>query len=69
MKKTICFEVVISGMPITLFQCGKDKFTVQYWKQIKTNLTYARAASELGANIMHALACEGKLDNREKDES
>ena len=35
------------------------------WKQIKNNLTYAEAAAELGACIMHAAACEGKLDNGE----
>lgn len=36
---------------------------VTYGKQIKSNLTYAQAAKELGECIFHHLACEGKLDN------
>lgn len=51
---------------IKLTQQGKDKFTVQYGKQVCKGLTYGRAASELGGAIMHALACNDKLDNRER---
>jgi hypothetical protein len=33
------------------------------------NLDYCRAAAKLGESIMHAIACEGKLDNRTKTEA
>lgn len=61
-----CFKIEIGGMPIILSQHGRDNFTVTYWKQVKRKLNYGAAASELGACIMHALACESILDNREK---
>jgi hypothetical protein len=58
------------GLPfgVTLQQRGRDSFRVVYGKQIKDGLTYAQAAGELGAAIMHALACDERLDNREKGE-
>lgn len=68
MKNRTCFETTISGMPIKLTQQGRDKFTVVYWKQIRNHLTYSAAATELGAAIMHALACDERLDNRLKGE-
>ena len=58
-----CFETTIAEMPITLEQAANKTFRVTYWKQIKSDLNYRDAALELGACIMHALACEGKLDN------
>lgn len=60
MKKTECFH---TGA-VTLFQTGRDRFTVVYGKQVKKGLTYADAASELGACLMHQAACDGVLDNR-----
>ena len=63
-----CHTVDIGGLPIQLIQTGKDSFTVVYFKQVKKRLTYQQAACEYGACIMHALACEGKLDNRMKGE-
>lgn len=57
------------AFPVTLSQEDFDSFTVQYGKQVKTGLNYADAASELGACIMHALACDGHLDNRERPEA
>ena len=68
MKKTTCYEVTIAGFPIRLIQTGIDRFTVQYGLQVKKGLAYGEAAYELGGCIMHALACEEKLDNREKGE-
>lgn len=61
----VCFETEVGGLPIKLEQLGVDRFTVTYWKQVKTNLSYATAAEELGSCIMHALACEGVVDNAE----
>lgn len=70
MKTKLCFAIPASQIPfgVQLLQSGKDNFSVTYGKQIKHGLTYANAASELGAAIMHALACDGKLDNRLKNE-
>ncbi len=61
-----CLNVHHEGFafPIQLFQRGKDSFRVVYGLQITDHLTYAQAATELGACIMHALALEGRLDNR-----
>lgn len=63
-KKTECFH---TG-DVTLYQTGRDRFTVVYGKQVKKGLTYADAASELGACLMHQAACDGVLDNRERGE-
>lgn len=59
-----CIEINLAGYGISLHQVGVENFTVKYHKQVKTSLTYPQAAAEFGACIMHALACEGKLDNR-----
>lgn len=72
-KNTLCFS---TGGPnpykaaphgsqfIELRQQGRDRFSVRYGLQLKTEMSYAAACSELGACIMHAAACEGLLDNR-----
>jgi hypothetical protein len=57
-----------TDLDVQLTQTGIDRFTVRYGKQVKTALTYSQAAAELGACIMHSLACNEKLDNREKGE-
>jgi len=64
-KSTVCFDLTDLAFPVTLTQQGPDKFTVTYGLQVRDKLTYTRAAMELGAAIMHALACDGKLDNSE----
>lgn len=63
MKKLCC--ALGKLIPVKLYQTGIDCFTVTYGKQVKSGLTYNDAACELGDCIMHALACNGKLDNRE----
>lgn len=68
MKTKNCITLDNLAFPISLDQTGIDKFTVTYGKQVRRGLRYADAASELGACIMHALACEGNLDNRQKGE-
>lgn len=60
---TTVFETTIAGYDITLIQRGEDVFSVIYGKQRENGLSYAEAAKELGQCIMHALACEGKLEN------
>jgi hypothetical protein len=62
------FRTTLAGFDIVLSQNGPDDFTVTYGRQIRANLDYVRASAELGACIMHALACDGKLDNREVSE-
>ncbi len=54
---------------IKLLQSGRDNFTVVYGKQVKKKLNYGDAASELGAAIMHAAACDGILDNSDPRDS
>lgn len=68
MRKTTCFELPEMAFPIRLLQTGRDNFTVEYGKQIRSQLTYGAACTELGAAIMHALSCDGKVDNRQKGE-
>lgn len=56
----------IGGYTITLMQHPRRKqhsFSVQYGKQLDHALTYSQAAMAYGAAVMHALACEGELDN------
>lgn len=73
-KRPACFATggpnPFTGAPrgsslIELRQQGRDRFSVRYGLQLKTGLSYADAAAELGACIMHSLACDGLLDNRE----
>lgn len=54
-----CFED--KRRDIMLKQAENRLFIVRYGKQVKAQLTYEEAATELGACIMHALACEEKL--------
>lgn len=56
-----CFT--LPDMQIMLGQQGRDNFTVTYGKQVDSNLSYGEACTKLGRAILHALACEGKLDN------
>lgn len=42
----------------------QKRFTVTYGAEVTPNLTYARAAKELGECIFHHLACESILDNQ-----
>lgn len=67
-KITVCYMVENLEFPISLQQHGKDNFTVVYGLQVDKQLNYGNAAAKLGQAIMHALACEGRLDNREKGE-
>ncbi len=59
-----CYRVNINVWPIVLEQDGPNDFTVRYGQQVRDGLHYTAAARELGAAIMHALACEDRLDNR-----
>ena len=60
--KTIDHTVNDLDCEVTLFQTGKDLFTVQYGKHIKTKLNYANAAIEYGKCIMHSATCSNRID-------
>lgn len=62
MKSCKIWETNIDGMPVSLTQNRKNSFTVRYWKQRKTKLTYSKACVELGVCVMHALTGQGLLD-------
>ena len=49
--------------PIRVTQHREKTFRVTYGQQVRDHLTYAEAAWALGECILHALACEGKIDN------
>ena len=68
MRHILCLSLDNLAFPVKLEQQGIDRFTVTYWLQVKRHLSYNAAATELGTSIMHALACSGLLDNREKGE-
>lgn len=68
-KPKPAWATVIAGMTISLIQTGRNNFTVTYWKDVNDKLTYNQACDKLGQCILHALACESKLDNREKGEN
>lgn len=52
----------------TLYQRGRDRFAVQYGKEVTDDLTYGQACAYLGRALMHALSCAGRVDNRERGE-
>jgi hypothetical protein len=67
MKNILCHQtIIIPAWPIELRQNGVNRFTVTYGRQVESGLTYSQAATKYGEAIMHALACEGRLDNREE---
>lgn len=62
------FELTEIPFGVTVEQRGKNgSFRVTYGKQVKSNLSYADAAREFGECVFHALACDGKLGNDQKD--
>ena len=60
----ICQEF---GM-VSLQQRGKDNFAVRYCKEVHAGLTYAQACKRLGQALMHQMSCDGKVDNRTRNE-
>ena len=57
-----CFTYRDGAFNIHLFQKGKDRFAVQYGKQLDVDLSYSEACRKLGGAFMHSLACEGAFD-------
>lgn len=65
----VCIRHDDLAFTVILSQQGPDRFTVTYGQQITSNLTYAQAAADYGRSVMHALACDGRLDNRTRAEA
>ena len=59
------FEIEIAGYNIILLQNNHDNFTVQYGAEVESNLDYSQAAKSVGFCIMHALSCDGKINDGE----
>ena len=59
------FKIQIAGYDIVLLQNEPDNFTVQYGEEIESNLDYSQAAKSMGFCIMHALSCDGKINDGE----
>jgi hypothetical protein len=59
------FKIEIAGYNIVLQQNDCDNFTVQYGAEIESNLDYSQAAKSMGFCIMHALSCDGKINDEE----
>lgn len=57
----LVFENTDIDAPVRLFQNSTNRFTVEYGMCVKSKLTYDQAATELGACLMHALACKQRL--------
>lgn len=67
--------VVKDGLdvPVELYAYPKragriQRYRVSYGQDIRENLNYADAASQLGFSIMHSLECAGKLDTSDNGE-
>lgn len=61
-----CFKTKLAGFNIELVQLGTNNFTVMYGAQVWYRRSYVEAGKDLGYAIMHAAACEGKLENDPK---
>lgn len=68
MGRKVCDIRTDLGATIKLIQAGVNRFEVHYGKQVDEDLDYEQAAAKYGEAVMHALACEGRLDNRERGE-
>lgn len=57
------------GYVIQLHQVSKTRYLVSYGQQVKTNLTWQEAATELGNCIFHQLECNGKIQRPDVSEA
>jgi hypothetical protein len=57
----LAFPIVLEARHLSR-DFRRREYRVTYGKQVRADLLYQRACLELGAAIMHALSCEGKLD-------
>ena len=59
------FKIQIAGYDIVLLQNDCDNFTVKYGAEVESNLDYSQAAKSIGFCVMHALSCDGKINDGE----
>ncbi len=59
----LCYQQAEFGLKLEQAGNKAGLFTVTYGLQVVRGLTYSEAAAEYGSCLMHALACEGRLDN------
>lgn len=59
-----CIALLDLAYPVTVEQNARGLFRVTYGQQVKDGLTYSEAAREFGKCVFHALACDGKLDEK-----
>jgi hypothetical protein len=50
---------------IKLEQRADCTFRLTYGVEVRDHLNYGDAADALGRSMLHALSCDGKIDNRE----
>lgn len=55
------YRVLSTSEGCELLQTGKDRFCTVYGLEVIRGQTYEQAATQHGCNIMHSLACEGKI--------
>lgn len=48
---------------VSLYQTGVGAFEVIYGKQIKSNLSYLKAAEEFGLCVIHSAQCGGFIED------
>ena len=62
-KRLDAWKLDTLAFPITLHQLDTNQFEVRYGQQVRTGLSYVKACRAIGAAIMHALACDGRISN------
>jgi hypothetical protein len=61
----MCWETKRLSFPVKLEQhIETGRFRVTYGREVHNDLTYEQAGRHLGLSIMHALACDRRLDPR-----
>lgn len=64
-----CIEVTVEHQYLIIVEQAQNKtalFTVTYWLQVMTGLTYIEAMTAFGKCVFHVLACNGQLNNEGK---
>lgn len=61
--KVLATVAVPHQYEVTLLKSGRGQYRVTYGAHIKRGLTREEAAQEFGECVMHALACNGELDD------
>ena len=61
----LAHTITIEGAhTVNLHQRADGKFRVTYGSEVHDDLSYIRAAEELGYCVFHALACAGQITDK-----